>query len=315
MLGPLGCYAATMLPILAMQIWSMELWEVGALLAIGVAAGLTGGLLGIGGAVVTIPAISLLIGRDIHLAQAAAMNVTFFVALPSAIRHHREGVLNTSLLKIAAPMAVLAIIGGVFVSNITPNEIMKKIFGIFLLYVIIQNIRKLMGIRSLIRSFLPFDVWFFKNASNQSVEPASQPAAGPTEVRRARGLMLGGIAGGGAGVLGIGGGLLTVPLAELLCKLRLQEAIATSAAIMCFTSIIGAVTKDLTFSSIPFQDASGTVQYLPWYEPIRYAIWLIPTCIFGSWFGAKLTHRLPLKTIRIIFICILAAGAAKMLID
>ena len=68
---------------------------------------------------------------------------------------------------------------------------------------------------------------------------------------------------------------------------------------------IGAVTKDLTFSSIPFQDASGTVQYLPWYEPIRYAIWLIPTCIFGSWFGAKLTHRLPLKTIRIIFICIL----------
>ena len=304
-----------MLPILAMQIWSLELWEVGALLAIGVAAGFTGGLLGIGGAVVTIPAISLLIGRDIHLAQAAAMNVTFFVALPSAIRHHRAGALNTSLLKVAAPMAVVAIIGGVFVSNITPNEIMKVIFGLFLVYVIFQNIRKLMGGRSLIRTFIPFDLQFLQSSKSSSpVDAETESKSGPTEVGTSRGLLLGGIAGGGAGILGIGGGLLTVPLAELLCKLRLQEAIATSAAIMCFTSIIGAVTKDLTFSSIPFYDASGNAHYMPWYEPIRYAIWLIPTCIFGSWFGAKLTHRLPLKVIRIIFICILAAGAAKMLI-
>tara|TARA_B100001121_G_scaffold219220_1_gene192520 strand:- start:234 stop:1121 length:888 start_codon:yes stop_codon:yes gene_type:complete len=293
----------------------MELWEVGTLLAIGVAAGLTGGLLGIGGAVVTIPAISLLIGRDIHLAQAAAMNVTFFVALPSAIRHYREGALNTSLLKVAAPMAVLAIIGGVFVSNVTPNELMKRIFGIFLIYVIFQNVRKLMGGRSGLRSFLPFDLWFFKKStgSSREMEASSGTSIPPTSVKKTRGLMLGGLAGGGAGILGIGGGLITVPLAELLCKLRLQEAIATSAAIMCFTSIIGAITKDLTFSSIPFYDQSGTAQYLPWYEPIRYAIWLIPTCIFGSWFGAKLTHLLPLKTIRVIFICILAAGAAKML--
>lgn len=298
-----------------MQFWSLELWEIGILLAIGVAAGLTGGLLGIGGAVVTIPAISLLIGRDIHLAQAAAMNVTFFVALPSAIRHHREGALNTSLLKIAAPMAVVAIIGGVFISNITPNEIMKRVFGLFLVYVIFQNVRKLIGGRNLIRSFLPFDLWSFnRSKTDQVIQVSTEPEPSVTPVKRSRGLLLGGIAGGGAGILGIGGGLLTVPLSELLCKLKLQEAIATSAAIMCFTSIIGAVTKDLTFSSIPFTDASGKAYFLPWYEPIRYAVWLIPTCIFGSWFGAKLTHRLPLKTIRIVFICILAAGAAKMLI-
>ena len=45
----------------------------------GAVIGCLSGLLGIGGAVVTIPAISLLIGRDIHLAQAAAMNVTFCI--------------------------------------------------------------------------------------------------------------------------------------------------------------------------------------------------------------------------------------------
>ena len=282
-----------MLPTLALHIWSLELWEVGVLLAIGVAAGFTGGLLGIGGAVITIPSISLLIGRDIHLAQAAAMNVTFFVAFPSAIRHHREGALNTSLLKIAAPMAIIAIIGGVFIANIIPNEVLKRIFGLFLVYVIFQNFRKLMSRRT----------------SSDSVSTS----IGPTQVKRSRGLLLGGIAGGGAGILGIGGGLLTVPLAELICRLRLQEAIATSASIMCFTSIVGAVTKDLTFSSIPFTDNAGNEIYFPWYEPLKYSIWLIPTCVFGSWFGAKLTHRLPLKTIRVVFMIILAAGATKML--
>lgn len=277
-----------MLPSLATQIWSLELWEVWTLLGVGFLAGMAGGLLGIGGAVVTIPAISVLIGKDMHLAQAAAMNVTFFVALPSAIRHYREGALNTRLLRIAAPAAILAIIGGVFLSNVTPNLWLKAIFGVFLIYVIAQNIRKLLPSRN------------SGHAPDVRVSPV-------------RGLALGGIAGGGAGLLGIGGGLITVPLSQLLCRLPLTQAIATSSAIMCFTSIVGAVTKDATLSSVPFTRPDGQLVYLHWYEPFKYAIWLIPTCVFGSWFGAKLTHRLPVKTIRIIFLVVVAIASVKML--
>ena len=278
-----------MLATLAVQIWSLELWEIGALLTIGICAGLAGGLLGIGGAVINIPAISLLIGKDIHLAQAAAMNVTFFVALPSAIRHSREGALDKRLLKIVVPAAVIAIIGGVFVSGLISNAWLERIFGLFLVYVIFANLQKLLG--------------------------SNRTEFGPADARVTvpRGVALGGIVGSGAGLLGIGGGLLTVPLSQKICRIGLPNAIATSAAIMCFTSIVGAVTKDVTFSSIPFVEPDGSETYLPWYEPLKYSIWLIPTCILGSWFGARLTHQLPLKTIRSVFIVVVAIGAIKML--
>ena len=288
-----------MLTTLAVQIWSLELWEIGALLAIGICAGMAGGLLGIGGAVINIPAISLLIGRDIHLAQAAAMNVTFFVALPSAIRHSREGALDKRLLKIVVPAAVIAIIGGVLISGQISNAWLERIFGVFLIYVIFMNVQKL----------LP------SNSSFLRMLGAGRAEYGPDDSRVTvpRGVALGGIVGSGAGLLGIGGGLLTVPLSQKICRIGLPNAIATSAAIMCFTSIVGAITKDVTLPTVPFIEDDGSVTYLPWYEPFKYSIWLIPTCVIGSWFGAKLTHQLPLKTIRSVFIVVVAIGAIKML--
>ena len=276
-----------MLEILGLQVWTIDLWEIGVLLGIGILAGLAGGLLGIGGAVVNIPALSLLMSRDIHLAQAIAMNVTFFVALPAAIRHYKEGKLNTRLLKLTVPFALIAIIGGVFLSGIISDIWMQRIFGSFLIYVIITNIIKLM--------------------------PGRKDYQGDdSKITLGRSMFLGSIGGGGAGLLGIGGGLLNVPVSQKICRIPLPVAIATSSAIMCFTSIVGAITKDATLPMVPVL-IDGKEVSLPWYEPFKYSIWLIPTCVAGSWFGAKLTHALPLRTVRIIFLIVVAIAALKML--
>jgi len=276
-----------MLEILESQIWTIDVWEIALLLGIGIIAGMAGGLLGIGGAVVNIPALSLLMSRDIHLAQAIAMNVTFFVALPAAIRHYKEGQLDSRLLKMTVPFALLAIIGGVFLSGVIPDIWMQRIFGAFLVYVIIANIIKLMPGRK-------------------------DYQAGDARISLGRSMVLGGIGGGGAGLLGIGGGLLNVPVSQKICRIPLPVAIATSSAIMCFTSIIGAITKDVTLPMVPVT-IDGKDISLPWYEPLKYAIWLIPTCVAGSWFGAKLTHALPLRTVRSIFLIVVAMAAVKML--
>ncbi|MDP7070117.1 MAG: sulfite exporter TauE/SafE family protein [Phycisphaerales bacterium] len=264
---------------------SLPVWEVLALIAIGLLAGLLGGLLGIGGGIVMIPAISLLLDRDIHLAQAASMNVIFFVAAPAAIRHWRAGGINPAVVKRILPFAMIFVVLGVTASIWIPNADLSLIFGLFLIYVLYENVRRLLRDRQ----GLP--------------ESAHEP-----RVTWLRGGVVGSSAGFGAGLLGIGGGLITVPVTQLVCRCPLRECIACSSTVMCLTSVVGAVYKDATLAEVP-----GIGADVHWYTPLGISIWLIPTCLIGSWFGARLTHVLPLKVVRSVFILIVAVSAAKML--
>ena len=59
------------------------------------------------------------------------------------------------------------------------------------------------------------------------------------------------------------------------------------------------------------QDAQGTP--LNVLDALQIAIWIFPTAIIGAWIGAKLTHSLPVKGIRGVFIVVLVVAAVKML--
>ena len=65
--------------------------EILLLLSVGLVAGGLGGLLGIGGSVIMIPAMAILLGWDFHLAQAVAMTVNPAVALSATLKHQRNG--------------------------------------------------------------------------------------------------------------------------------------------------------------------------------------------------------------------------------
>jgi len=268
-------YTASMLPI----------WEILALLLLGFCAGSLGGLIGIGGGVITIPALSLLFGHDIHLAQAASMNVVVFVAIPAAIRHYRQNSLPRGLLRSVIPLGVVGIVLGVLLNNSIPTAPMEKIFGVFLVYVIGVNIRKLVVGKPIGADTVP-------------------------DVSTGRGLSVGATAGFGAGLLGIGGGLITVPLAQHLCRVTLPHAIAVSACLMSFTSVIGAAVKDSTLHLISDQATGEPLRAL---DAIQMSLWIIPTAIVGSWMGARMTHLLPLRAIRTVFIVAMMIGAGKML--
>lgn len=263
----------------------LPIWEIFALLLLGLCAGSLGGLLGIGGGVLTIPALSILFGHDIHLAQAASMNVVVFVAIPAAIRHYRQSALPVGLMRFVIPLGIVGIVLGVLLNNIIPTTPMEKIFGVFLLYVIGVNCRKLL---------------------------VGKPVGADTvpRVTASRGVAVGATAGFGAGLLGIGGGLITVPLSQQVCRLTLQRAIAVSACLMSFTSLIGAAVKDSTLHLI---SDHGTGEPLRALDAIQMSLWIIPTAMVGSWMGARLTHVLPIRAIRILFIVVMTIGAGKML--
>ncbi|MHC4836031.1 MAG: TSUP family transporter, partial [Planctomycetota bacterium] len=63
--------------------------EIAILIILGVAMGIIGGMLGIGGAVFMIPALTLIFDENQHLYQAAAMICIFFVSGAAMIAHRK----------------------------------------------------------------------------------------------------------------------------------------------------------------------------------------------------------------------------------
>jgi uncharacterized membrane protein YfcA len=268
-------------------IWTLSVWEVLVLVGVGLVAGLLGGLLGIGGGIVNVPAIALLLGRDIHLAQAASMNVTIFVAIPASIRHWKLGAIRTEAVVRIVPFGVVGILLGVTASIWIPNAWLGLIFGLFLVYVFGMNLRRLLH----------------RHGPRGDGDEGAEPCC---TVRRCG--VVGSLAGFGAGMLGVGGGLITVPLTQLICRMPLRQCIATSSTVMVFTALVGAAFKDITLVDVP-----GMAADVRWYTPMEISIWLIPTCLIGSWTGANLTHVMPLKVVRAVFLVLVAVAAIKML--
>ncbi|MCH2136258.1 MAG: sulfite exporter TauE/SafE family protein [Phycisphaerales bacterium] len=265
---------------------TLPLGHILGLLGIGMMAGALGGMLGIGGGVVIIPMITLILGHEIHLAQAASMTTTPFVAIAAALGHRRERAVCVGAVKRIAPVACVAIICGVTLSIWIPNLWLQITFGTFLIYVAWTNLSRLMRPRG------GEDTW-------------KAPSYVPTWSRC---VVVGLCLGFGAGILGIGGGLITVPLLGFVCFLPLRQAIATSSAIMVCTSIVGAIYKDVTLLDTP-----GLAESVKWWDPLEIAAWLVPACLLSSWCGARLSHKMPLRAIRGAFVVLVVAASIKLL--
>ncbi len=264
---------------------AVPLVELILLLVLGLFAGAIGGLVGVGGSIVIIPILTLLMSRDQHLSQAAAMIVNVFVAASALLRHHQALAVRWDVVARMLPFGLLFIIIGVEASNQIDGEILKKIYGGFLLYVIVFNVTKL-----------------FQDGG-QSAD-AARPRIGWGPVG-----FIGGLMGLVAGLLGIGGGPIAMPLLQRVCNLPLRQAIAASSAVMCLTSIVGAVRKNATLAE--HMDAAGHALGLQ--DSLLIAAALAPTAMVGALIGAGLTHTLPLRWVRVAFILLMTWASASML--
>jgi len=267
-------------------------YEVISLALVGLASGILGGLLGIGGSIIMIPFLTLFIRIDgelvdQHLAQAAAMIVNFFVAVPATLRHHRAKAVDWRAGFIMLPFGVGAIILGVLVSNYFDGRLLMGVFGVFLLYIVITNLLKVIEER------------------RESEEDAANAEPKGTWQRLGA---AGTIVGFAAGLLGIGGGTLMVPLLQRCCHFPLRRCIATSSAIMCITAAFGAVSKNLSLPELT--DPGVTLE-----NSLLIAACLSPTAFIGGLIGARLTHTLAIRWVRLAFIILLAIVSVRMLLS
>ena len=109
------------------------------LVLIGLVTGALGGMLGIGGGLILIPALVYFFGMDQHEAIGTSLAVMLPpIGLFAAYNYYKAGQVN---IKYALILAAAFMVGSYFTSKIAltiPENLMRKIFSIFLIFIAIK---------------------------------------------------------------------------------------------------------------------------------------------------------------------------------
>ncbi len=257
------------------------------LLATGLGAGFTSGLLGVGGAFIMTPvqtAVFISMGVPADIAIKLAFGTSMMVVLPTAIsgvwRHGKKGIVWWKAAVVMGCCTLAGAFGGATLSTHLPGAVLSIVFGVVVLA---------SGIRML----------FFNELPQVELEPKNNPW-----LWAAWAIPIGVI----TGMLGLGGGILAVPVMVLALKSKMHTAVATSLAVMLFTSIgglTGYIVNGLGAPNLPAYSI-GYVNLPVWFL-------LAVTSIGMAQIGAATTHRLPAKHLRYIFAVVMFYIGLRML--
>jgi hypothetical protein len=262
-----------------------ELWHVVLLLLTGAAAGISSGMIGVGGGFLTIPVqywLLLVSGVDPDLSIRIALGTNLLVVIPTAVNgalaHHRRGAV---LWKEAVTLGITGTTGayaGAAIASRLPERIMTLVFGVFVILIAIR----------MMTAKLP--------------ETASSSSRNQLVVA-----LCGFPFGMLSGMLGVAGGGLLLPLLVVLLKFNVHQAVGTATATMIFFSTSGALSfaiHGLGVEGLP-PYSTGYVNWLQW---LLLAAGSVPLAKVGAHFA----HRLPAARLRQIFAWVMIFVGLRM---
>jgi len=235
----------------------------------GVATGVMSGAFGVGGAVISTPAI-----RVLGASAAVAVGTTLPSIIPGAVsgtvRYRKQGLIDWRVVALTVPAGIVTAVVGAEVAHLLPG-------GGHPLMVITAALLLWSGIR-LVRDRPEVD---------------DRPASAMSRRQHATvTAAVGSMAGLLSGLLGIGGGVVMVPAFRSLLDLPIKRAIATSlVCVGCF-----AVPGTLTHAANDDIDWS-------------FAFWLAVGVVPGAALGARAAIRADDHRLRVVFGCFLSVVA------
>jgi uncharacterized membrane protein YfcA len=255
------------------------------LLLLGCGTGFLAGLLGIGGGMLMVPFLTYLLGARgvpaelaVKMAIATSMATILFTSLSSVRAHHRRGAVRWDLVRALAPGIVLGgLIAGAGVFALVKGQVLALFFAVFVGYSATQML-------------------IDRKAQAQRNLPGPMGLVGA-----------GGVIGFLSGLVGAGGGFVTVPYLSKR-QVVVHQAVATSAALgfpIALANTAGYVVGGWSLSpALP-----GAVGYL--YLPALVVI--AAASVLLAPLGARAAHALPVKQLKRVFALMLYALAAYML--
>lgn len=264
------------------------------MLGAGAAAGVFGSLLGLGGGVLIVPLLTLGFGLPLRESVGVSLVCVIMTSSAAAGVYLERHVANLRLgMTLELFTAIGALVGG-SIAFLLDERLIALLFAVLLAYVAITMAVK----RGAVASDGPV-----ADVGATIVEPASATIEDRLsgDTYRVRNLGRGMVGAIGAGVvsalLGIGGGTIKVPVMHLTMGVPLRVATATSNLMIGVTAAA---------SSVIYVIHGGIDPYVA--GPTAIGVFL------GATAGSRLSHRVDLRILRLLFVIVLGYTAIQMLL-
>jgi uncharacterized protein len=257
------------------------------MLAGGFAAGVFGSLLGLGGGILIVPLLTIGFGLPLREAVGVSLICVIVTSGAAAAVYLERRVANLRLgMTLELFTAIGALVGGL-VAFLVSERVLAALFSAMLVYVAVSMIRG--------RDLGPDGDIAMESVTSQ---PFGLTLDGPGYA--VHGLGRGVVGSIGAGVvsalLGIGGGLIKVPVMHLLMGVPLRVATATSNLMIGVTASASAIIYLVRGGIDPF--VAG---------PTAIGVFL------GATLGSRTAHRIELRVLRLLFVAVLSWTAFEMI--
>lgn len=224
--------------------------------------GLSLGLLGSGGSILTVPVLVYLVGQDPKVAIAGSLLIVGIISLFSALPYARQQLIKWRTVVLFGVPGMLGAFIGAWAAHFVSDAVQMLVFAVLMLSA----------------SYLMFKPVKMQDADQPHQERAVYKIA-------LDGLVVGAI----TGLVGVGGGFMIIPALVILGGLSMRLAVGTSLVIIAIKSFVGfaeylQVLKSLSLS-------------VDWTVILVFSA----IGIVGGWIGNRVSHRIDQAQLKKIF--------------
>lgn len=248
-------------------------------LGIGLVSGLLSGAFGIGGGVVTTPAIRLVLAAPALVAVGTPLPVIIPSALTGALNYWRRGALDVRAAVVCGIGGGVSAIAGAFATRAVGGSTVLLLTALLIGYTAVDMI---------LQVFRPPRVGLEASEERDAYRP-EESAAGPPTAGGMRPpvwklALIGLITGAYSGLLGLGGGFILVPMLTRWIRFDIKRSIGTSLAAIAILAVPGTVTHSVL----------GNVD---WGMAVGLMVGVVP----GAWLGSRISLGASDRAVRIGF--------------
>ncbi|MBI2184204.1 MAG: sulfite exporter TauE/SafE family protein [Thaumarchaeota archaeon] len=264
----------------------LEIPVILSLVALGLLVGIVSSLIGVGGGFFIVPTLVLAYHLNTQQAIGTSLGMTVFTAVSGTVAYLRQKRIDWRIGLVTAALSIPSASIGAYTTSFVSSRMLAFLFGIM---------QVILALRILLANFLAKRSFESDDMKPQSISKDTHriwhrnlvDAQGNLfhyDVRIFRGLGLLSCVGFAAGLLGVGGGLMIVPVYTMVMGIPIHLAVATSLFVMIFTA----------FSGVSVHVALGNVL-------TDYVVSLAVGIVFGAQIGARFSRRLSRRRLEVYF--------------